>query len=85
MSSSLRKVKRAQDITRRKAAEKAMKFMERAVNNIPKTCSICNMPFDPKVPGALDTWHVSLSQDSTSMICPTCWVQRGIVQQTNQK
>lgn len=78
MSSSLKRIKRAHELSRRKAAAKAMKFMERAVNNIPKECSTCSATFDPKVPGALDAWHVSLSQESTMMTCPDCWAKRSV-------
>lgn len=76
MSSSLRKVKRAQEVAKRKLADKAMRHMQRAMNNMPKACSTCAAEFDPKVPGALESWHVSLSQDATLMTCPDCWTKQ---------
>ena len=78
MSSSLRKIKRAQNVARRKVAVKAMKTMERVVGSMPKSCSTCETPFDPHVPGALDSWRVSLSQDATLMTCPECWAKRSV-------
>lgn len=78
MSSSLKKIKRSHDLMRRKAAVKAMKTMERVVGNMPKKCYTCDVCFDPKVPGALDSWHISISQDATLMTCPVCWANRSV-------
>lgn len=77
--SSLKKVKRAQDLSKRKSATKALKYMERAVNSIPKECSTCGDTFDPKVPDALNTWHVSMNKEMTLLTCPKCWQIRSVL------
>lgn len=77
--SSLKKVKRAQDLRKRKSATKSLKIMERAVNSIPSECSTCGEVFDPKVPDALSTWHVSMSKEKTLMTCPKCWQIRSVL------
>lgn len=76
--SSLKKISRNQSKLKKKSAVKAMKYMERAVNSIPKQCCVCEKPFDASVPNALNTWMVSINSQGSIMTCPDCWAQRPV-------
>jgi hypothetical protein len=76
--SSLKKINRNQNKLKKKSAVKAMKYMEKAVNSIPKHCFMCEKPFDASVPNALSTWMVSVNSQGSTMTCPECWAQRPV-------
>ena len=55
------------------------RVLERASSqlaSLPRQCSTCSLEFDPKVPDAINTWHVTLSPTSTTLACPECFAKR---------
>ena len=76
MGSTLKRISRKEEVARRKSSNKAMKLVTQSIINMPKSCAMCKAHFDPKSPGALDTWHVKMSKVNTVksfLICPNCW------------
>lgn len=42
------------------------------VTQMDKTCRSCGKQFDASVPGALDTWLVTVGPEATFLTCPEC-------------
>ena len=71
--SSIKSPQRNRDKAARKEANKKLKALERIVNVTEKKCKICSQIFDPKVPGALDTWMIQSGQNGAYFFCPDCF------------
>jgi len=77
-----RKIKRRQELQIRKASSKSMRAMEKALNSMPRSCSNCYKGFDPKSPGALDTWNVTVGPSGMTLMCPICVASSSVQSQT---
>lgn len=65
----------------RKKSKPKKKHLARRVNEIArqvtemsKECRTCRSVFDPKAPGALDMWHVTVESAGAFLTCPDCFV-----------
>jgi hypothetical protein len=73
MGSSIRKIERKAVVANRKHVQKALRDAESMLGRMRKNCSECNLPFDAKSPGALDTWRISIKGEFSMLTCPECW------------
>lgn len=58
--------------TKKKHLIRRINEVARQVSQMDKTCGTCAMQFDPKVPGALDTWLVTVGPTGSFLTCPSC-------------
>jgi hypothetical protein len=72
MASSLREKFDKKKMTKKKHLARRINEVARQVAEMDKWCRACGSQFDPKVPGALDTWLVTVGHDSTFLTCPEC-------------
>jgi hypothetical protein len=84
VGSSIKRINRKIEISdrkqRRAAAQESLRTAEAVLSRMKKECSVCGTLFDPKAPGALDSWHISVSEDSTTLTCSSCKVDQSGVQ-----
>ncbi|NDC23968.1 MAG: hypothetical protein EBZ49_07545 [Proteobacteria bacterium] len=84
MGSAIKRINRKIEISdrklRRSAAQESLRSAEAVLSRMKKECSVCGTPFDPKVPGTLDSWHISVSEDSTTLTCSSCKADQSGVQ-----
>jgi hypothetical protein len=57
---------------KKKHLARAMAQVERQIAMAPKECATCCAPFDPSAPGALDSWHCTVSTTGAALKCPEC-------------
>lgn len=60
--------------TKKKHLIRRINEVARQVVQMEKTCRSCGKMFDPKSPGALDSWLVTVGHDSSFLTCPECSV-----------
>lgn len=58
--------------TKKKHLMRRINEVAQQVTQLDRICKSCCSQFDPKVPGALDTWLVTVGPDSTFLTCPEC-------------
>lgn len=76
MASSLREKFDKKKMTKKKHLARRINEVARQVAEMDKWCRACGSQFDPKVPGALDTWHVTVGPDGSFLTCPSCHTKR---------
>ena len=58
--------------TKKKHLMRRINEVAQQVVQMDRACKSCGSQFDPKVPGALDTWLVTVSPELTYLTCPEC-------------
>ena len=58
--------------TKKKHLIRRINEVARQVTQMERACKSCGKQFDPKVPGALDTWRVTVGPDASFLTCPEC-------------
>lgn len=57
---------------KKKHLARRLNEVARQVTQMNRACKSCGKQFDPKIPGALDTWLVTVGPDSSFLTCPEC-------------
>ena len=64
------------------ALEKEMRgqldFIEKFVDNIPKTCSYCDAEFDSKIDHHLDSWKMEFGDSGLALTCNECQENKNV-------
>lgn len=72
MASSLREKFDKKKMTKKKHLARRINEVARQVAEMDKSCRTCGSQFDPKVPGVLDTWLVTVGPGGSFLTCPGC-------------
>ena len=68
-----RKLRRKQELTRRKEAKKVSKQVSKALSSMPETCGECGTVFDRTNKENLDQWRIAVYDDGrVHLACPDC-------------
>jgi len=63
--------------TKKKHLIRRINEIAQQVTQMDRACRSCGSQLDPKVPGALDTWLVTVGPDLTYLTCPECHATSG--------
>lgn len=58
--------------TKKKHLVRRLNEVAKQVTEMKKQCSSCQLSFDPSVPGALDSWSVTVTPEGARLTCPSC-------------
>jgi hypothetical protein len=53
-------------------------FIEKFVDNIPKTCAYCDMEFDNKSDSHLDSWKMEFGDGGLALTCNECQENKNV-------